>query len=145
MRNTFTNPLDASTYEWDMNHSEEEGMGKARNITRAANTGNTGAVRQQGDDGPLIISLSGKILKRSQLQAFWMWFNLCRTQTIHFEDYDGQKYEVQITSFIPRRLRKLSHSGTRDPAMPHHYYEYTMTMEVYRLIAGDMFATGVQP
>lgn len=162
MRNRFTNPNNVrvatsplaaplrgwnaggTTYDWEQNHTAEEGMGQARNISRAANTGSTGAVKQQGDDGPLIVSLSGTILKRSQLRAFWAWFELCRTQTIYFTDYDGQEYEVQITSFVPKRVRKLSYSG-RDSTMAHHYYEYTMTMEVYVLKAGDMLAAGVTP
>lgn len=144
MRNTFTNPADDSTYEWPVNHESEEATGKARNITRAANTGHTGAVKQQGDDGPATITLAGKIDLRSQLQAFWMWYELCNSQTIYFTDYDGQKYEVQITAFQPKRVRKLSFTG-RDPGMPHHYYEYTMVMEIYRFIEGDMADTGVTP
>lgn len=141
-RNKFTNPASGTVYTWDQNHQEEQETGKARNITRTANTGNVGAVKQQGDDGGVTLKLAGKILKRSQLQQFWAWYELCRTQTIYFEDYDGQKYEVQITSFQPKRVAKLSFTG-RDPSMPHHYYEYTMEMEVYRFIAGDMFTTGV--
>jgi hypothetical protein len=144
MQNRFTNPADNSHYDWPQNHTDEEGMGKARNITRAANTGNTGAVKQQGDDGPLVVSLSGKIQHRAQLQAFWLWFNLCKTQTIYFRDFDSQEYEVQIVSFVPKRIRKLSFSG-KDPSMPYHYYEYTMTMEVYGVRAGDLAATGVTP
>lgn len=144
MQNKFTNPATGLEYSWDMNHETEEATGKTRNISRAANTGLTGAVKQQGDDGPLILNYSGKIMKRSQLQQFWAWYELCESQTIIFTDYDGQSYEVQITSFLPTRVRKLSFTG-RDPSLPHHYYTYTMTMGVYRLISGDMAIATVGP
>lgn len=143
-RNRFTNPADGSHYDWPVNHSEEEPTGKTRSITRAANTGNVGAVRQQGDDGATVLSYTGTINTRAQLQQFWAWYVLSRTQTIYFTDYDGQEYEVQITGFQPKRVRKLT-SVSRDAGMPHHYYTYTITMEVLGFLAGDMDAAGVTP
>jgi hypothetical protein len=143
-RNQFINPQNGVVYSWLVNHSEEQAAGKARNITRTAPTGATGLVRQQGDDGPYLIQLAGKILDRSQLQMFWLCYATCRTQTLHFLDYDNQRYEVQITDFAPQRVRK-ENSPQRDPTTPLHYWTYTMTLEVYAFIAGDMHDAGVTP
>jgi hypothetical protein len=143
-QNKFINPANNYTYAWLVNHSEEEETGKARNITRTAPTSGVGLVRQQGDDGPYLLKLSGTILDRSQLVAFWQWYAFCRIQTIDFEDFDGQRYEVQITDFAPKRIRKLF-SPQRDPSTPNHYWTYTMTLEVYTFKAGDMASVGVTP
>lgn len=143
-RNKFTNPATAEEYSWVINHSDEEAFGKARNITESAPTGNVGLVKQQGDDGPLIKTLSGTILDRSQYQAMWQWFNLCASQTIYFTDFDGQKFEVQITSFLPQLHRKLT-AASRDPSMPSSYWTYTISLEVYACLEGDLAEAGVTP
>lgn len=141
-RNRFVNPGTGTTYLWPSGHSEEEPTGKLRSITRTANTGLVGAVRQQGEDGAVVLKYTGTINTRAQVQQFWVWYNLCRNQTIFFYDYDDQGYEVQITELQIRRKRKLSYSG-RDPSIPHHYYEYNITMEVFTVLQGDMM--GVAP
>jgi hypothetical protein len=142
MRDRFTNPATGTFYDWPLNHDEEDESGKARNITRTAPTGSVGLIKQQGDDGPLLLHLKGKILKRAQLAAFWSWFELSRTQTIYFRDFDNQQYEVQITSFAPQRHRKLSFpSPGNDPST--HYWTYSMELEVYRVISGDL--AGITP
>jgi hypothetical protein len=145
MRNRFTDPAAVvAAYDWPINHNEEEESGKARNITRTAPTGNVGLVKQQGDDGPFILKLKGHIKTRAQYAAFWQWYQLCRTQTIYFRDFDNQQYEVQITSFLPTRLRRHSYPGPGlDPY--DHYWTYTMELEVYRFISGVMQAAGVTP
>lgn len=144
VRNKFINPANGVEYAWLVNHDEEQAAGKSRNITRTAPTADTGLVKQQGDDGPYLINVSGKILDRSQLVMFWLCYATCRTQTLHFLDFDGQRYEVQITDFAPQRVRK-EYSPSRDPSTPMHYWTYTMTMEVYSFIAGDMATAGVTP
>jgi hypothetical protein len=136
MRNRFTNPANGATYDWLKNHSEEDGAGKTRNIERTANTGSVGAVKQQGDDGPLLLRWKGTILQRSQLQAMWTWWNLCRTQTIYLRDFDGEEYEGQITSFVPQRHSTLR--NPRDPSAPLHYWTYDFEFEIYRVISGDL-------
>jgi len=143
-RNRFTNPATGAVYDWHVNHDEEDELGKTRSISRAGLTSNVGMVRQQAEDGPLVLRYRGKILDRAQFQQMWAWFQLSRTQTILFTDFDGQQFEVQITSFTPKRVRKLT-SPQRDPSTPLHYWEYGIEMEVYRLVAGDLQAVGVTP
>lgn len=141
-RDRFQNPVNGQVWDWPTGHNEEEPTTKSRNITRTANTGNIGAVRQQGDDGALLLKFHGTALHRVQVQGFWAWYAMCRTQTIYFWDYDDQGYEVQITELSVRRKRKLSYTGP-DPSIPFHFYEYDITMEVYAVLAGDML--GVAP
>lgn len=141
-RNRFTNPANNASYDWPQNHDSEETTGKVRNITRSAPTGLTGAVKQQGDDGPLVLKLSGVITRRSQFQQMWAWYALCRTQTIYFTDFDGQMYEVQIVGFEPQRVRNMYRAGF-DP--PDYHWRYSISMEVHRFLAGDLAAVGVTP
>lgn len=144
MRCRLTNPATGSFYDFHVNPDQEDPMGKTRNISRTAPTGNVGLVRQQGDESPMVIGIHGKIMHRVQWTELWNAYRLCETQTIHYRDWDGNEYEVQITSFTPTRVRKLSYSG-RDPSLPYHYYTYDMTMEVLRFISGDLATVGVTP
>lgn len=140
-RNKFTDPLTLASWDWPINHDEEQEVAKTRNISRSATTNNVGVVRQQGDDGPLTMKFSGTILHRSQLREFWRWYALCRTQTIYFTDFDGQEYEVQITGFAPTRHRTLL--NPRDDSAPLHYWTYSIDLDVYKLRVGDMRDMGV--
>lgn len=144
MQCRFTNPATGTFYDFQVNPDQEDPMGKTRKVSRTAPTGNVGLVRQQGDESPMVIGIHGKILHRLQWQAFWATYRLCQTQTVNYRDWDGNVYEVQITAFNPVRVRKLSFSG-RDPSLPHHYYTYDMTLEVYRFISGDLADAGVTP
>lgn len=140
-RNRFTNPANGAFYDWSINHESEEEFGKERSIEERSNTGNVGLTRTQGADGTLVLRYEGTILTRAQYVAMWQWYALCRTQTIYFTDCDGQEYEVQITSFKPKRVR-VAHNP-RDAGMRLHKYEYTIEMHVYALRAGDLVGTGV--
>lgn len=140
-RNRFTNPATGVTWTWPIGHSDEQPTTKTRSIQRTANTAVVGAVRQQGDDGPIILKFSGTILQRVQLQQFWAWYALGKTQSIFFYDFDDQGYEVLITELSVTRKRKLSHTG-RDPSMPFHFYTYDITMEVLSVLQGDMVGVG---
>lgn len=142
-RNRFVDPASGISYEWQINHTEESDQGKTRNITRTASTAGVGVIRQQGDDGQLVLKFSGSILHRAQFRGMWQWYQLCRTQTIYFYDFDNQGYEVQITSFQYTRKRTLR--NPRDPTTPYHYWTYTMEMEVYNVLGGDLAYAGVTP
>jgi hypothetical protein len=140
-RDRFVNPVSGEVYSWHINHSDEEEVSKERSITRTSNTGNVGVVRQQGDDGPLLLRFTGSILHRAQLVAMWRFYAMCHSQTIHFYDFDDQAYEVQIIAFSPVRKRTLR--NPRDSSAPMHYWTYSITMEVYAYINGDMRDAGV--
>lgn len=131
--NRFT-ASDSTTYDWLINHDEEEAFGRARNIEHTALLKGTGLVIQQADDGPLLIKVSGTIFHTSQIQAFDSWFARTRTETIHFRDFAGDVYEVIITAFQPKRQRTLR--NPRDASAPLWYWKYTMEMEVLTIVSG---------
>jgi len=135
-RNIFHDPAgNRPDYSWAINHSEEEEFGKSRNIEHGANTGGTGLVKQQSDDSPLVMQFTGTILTKAQVTEMIAWFQLCNSQTIHFTDYAGDKYEVIISIFKPTRHRTIR--NPRDFAnAPYWYWKYEISMEVIRVIDG---------
>jgi hypothetical protein len=121
-------------YPWPINHSDEDEVGRDRNITLEANTGNVGLVKQQGELTPLTFRYSGTILTRAQLSQMLFWFTKCETHSIDFTDFAGDSYEVLITSFKPTRHRTLR--NPRDPGAPLWYWTYTIEMMVLTVRAG---------
>jgi hypothetical protein len=134
--NQFINPATGATYSWAINHHEESEFGRARAMQRTApsKTG-TGLGRQQGEDSPMILQLKGVILQKAQLDTFISWYALCETQTIYFQDFAGERYEVIITSFKPTR-RAVARNHQDLANMPLWVYDYTMEMEVVRALIG---------
>jgi hypothetical protein len=135
-RNRFIDNLTAETYDWPVNHSEEERMGKERTVAHGAPTGNLGLIRQQGESQPMVLQLTGTIFHASQHAAMWNWFERCQSRTIDFIDTAGDHYEVLITSFMPQRRRTLS--NPRDPSIRLHYWSYTIAMEVLDFKSGAL-------
>lgn len=141
--NQFIDPAgNVSTFNWPINHKAENTGGKERNIQHGANTANVGLIKQQSDDSPMVLEYTGRILEEAQNEAFWEWYELSDSQTIYFYDFAGAQYEVQITSYKPIRVgvAKNPRGGTTNP---YHVYDYTIRMEVYRILAGP--AMGVAP
>lgn len=130
-RNRFTDPAAVlSTYDWAINHSEEEARDQKRNLERTTTTNGMGFVRQQGEVSPDILRFKGTILARDQLDKMQAFYDLCNTQTIFFRDFEGDDFEVLITSFNPIRVR--TSLNPRDPTIPYHFWRYTIEMEVIR-------------
>jgi hypothetical protein len=137
VRNRFTDraPGGLGSYDWHVNHDEEEDGGKNREITLSANTSGLGLVRQQGAPDPFTFKLSGAILHQDQYTKFWRYFDACQSRTIFWRDFTGDEYEVVITSFTPRRIRG---QNTADPTIPHHFWRYTMELQVLRVESGSL-------
>lgn len=141
--NQFQDPAGVrTTYDWVVNHSEEEEFGKERNIEHSAPTGGVGLVRQQGADAPMVLELRGVIFHEAQYQEFWAWWKLSRTQTIYFHDFAGDSYEVVFTSFKPTRHRTIRNPKDYSNA-PYWFWRYTMRLEVVRFIDGPLATAGV--
>ncbi|MBW7998501.1 MAG: hypothetical protein FVQ81_18395 [Candidatus Glassbacteria bacterium] len=134
-RNEFENPSNAKKYSWQVNHSTEDDVGKARTVESSANTANTGLNPQQADDQPLLLKYAGTIFHKAQLEEMIGWFNLCATQTIYFHDFAGESYEVLITSFKPVRHRTI-HNPKDFANAPLWFWKYTIEMRVVRVIDG---------
>jgi hypothetical protein len=142
MQNRFIDPATGDTYDWEANHSDEQELVKARNMTYTAPTGLVGLVKQQGANDPVILKFTGTISKRSMFQTMLHWYHLCAEQTIHFRDFDGEVYEVQITHFAPTRHRNLYRA---DRTNHQHYWTYEIELEVYKFIDGDYADAGIGP
>lgn len=125
------------TYNFQVNHDEEETFGRTRNVTKTANTANTGLVRQQGARDALTLHLSGKLLHAAQHDEMWAWYELCDEQTIYFEDFVGTTFEVTITSFNPVRKRVVRNQADIANA-PMHYWAYTLELDVVRIVSGPL-------
>jgi hypothetical protein len=133
MRNKFIDPKTGNDYSWEINHSEEEETGQERSVEDGANTANTGLLPQQADDQPLIFRYTGTIFSKAQIEEMIGWFRLCKTQTIRFEDFAGEEYEVLITSFKAQRRRTVK--NPRDFAnAPLWYWKYTIEMRVITIL-----------
>lgn len=130
----FVNPSNGDEYLWPVNHFTEEGAGVQRTVTKGANTASTGLVRQQADDQPFTFQLGGTIFSPAQLEAFKEWYILCKTQTIYFYKFDGDKYEVTITDFKPSQKYTVKNPKSADA--PLWYWTYTMSLDVVRVIEG---------
>lgn len=135
-RNVFVDPAgNRAAYNWSINHSEEQEVSKSRSVEHGANTANTGFVRQQSDEQPIVLRFSGVILTEAQVVEMIQWWKLCDTQTIHLHDFAGDQYEVIITKFSPTRHRTIFNG--RDPTnAPNWYWRYEIEMDVVRVIAG---------
>lgn len=143
-RVAFIDPATGTTYEWHRGYEAEEDSGKTRQISGQANTGQTGRVRQQGDDGPYVRTVTGKIVHAAQRQQFWEWYELCKTQTIHLRDHDGAVYEGQIVALNMHPVRRLPNLAP-DQNLRHVYYEYSLAFDVYDFVSGAMAEAGLTP
>jgi hypothetical protein len=137
MRNRFLDPSTGQSYEWVINHREEEEFGRERDIEVTAPTGrgNIPHIRQQGDDSPLRKTLQGVILDPGQHDAFVLFWNISRFQTIYFRDFTGEESEVLITAYKPTKHGVLR-NARGGAVMPNFIYRYTITMDVLRVLTG---------
>jgi hypothetical protein len=142
-RNYFINPGTLEVYRWHLNHKPDgdKGTAKKRTIEGTANTGAVGLVRQQGADEPLVLKREGTLFNLEQEEAMWRWYELCKSQTIFFVEFNGDAYEVQITSF------SVTRKGTGGPTRggERFYATYEVEMEVYTVLTGVLAAAGVGP
>lgn len=154
--NIFSDPGGPlGTWAWPINHNEEEESTRSLAIEHTANTAQgvgqpnaagTGLVRQQGDPQPLTLRYSGSIMRREHFVEMLKWTEACRTRTIHFTDFAGEKYEVLITSFQPRRVRVMKNRGGQAGTPESLYYwNYSIEMEVVTFIDGVYSEAGVTP
>jgi hypothetical protein len=134
VRLTDLAPGGLGDYSWPANYSEEGEFGRRRNYERTASTSGVGVVRQQGDDGPVVISVTGTILEKDQHSFFCAFMKIGKLRTLIFTDFEGHQYEVLMTAYLPTRQRAAR--NPRDPSILLHYYKYQMEMEAVRVLSG---------
>ncbi len=105
-----------------------------------APTSNIGLIPQQGAATPLIFTIKGRFFddnQHAQNLAFW---ELCEGQSIYWQKFNGDKYEVMITDYEANQIR-----ASRNPKFPDKSYiwEFTLTMRVLTALTGPY--VGVVP
>lgn len=141
--NRFEDPATGETYDWHVNHAEEEDSGRTRNIDLSGNTSGLGLVRQQGEKPPISLRWRGSILHNAQLVEMWRWFEKCEDRTIRLRDFAGDYYEGTITAFQPQRKRGENRNDRANA--PLHYWSYTLEFQVLRVLDGALADAGVTP
>lgn len=132
---------DLADFEFPVNPSEEDDFGKRRNVDHGGLTGDTGFVRQQSDDSPLILRCTGVIFHESMHAALVQWFAKSKNQTLDLIDHVGDRYEVIMTEYIPARKRTVR--NPRDPQnATYHYWRYSMTFEIITVKSGPWVGVG---
>ena len=139
---TFTDPRTANTYAWPANPNIENTASKARIIERTSNTGNVGSMKQQGDDGPLILDWQIIVQSVTMETALWQWYTLSKLQTIYVADWDLEQWEGQIIMLSRQRVASGSIPAG---GVTSEYATYQMQFEVYRCISGVLATAGVTP
>lgn len=140
----FTNPRTGGTYTWPINPGYDgvtQAMQKQRQIQRTSNTGNVGATKQQGDDGPAIMHWEPLIFHQAHETALWQWYVLCKTQTIYLTDWNGETFEGQIITLGRQWVGAIA--GPGDTTARRGYAKYVFEFEVYRFVSGVLASAGV--
>lgn len=141
---SFTDPKTGNIYVWERNPNPdgESPFGRTIPIARTPTTNGGFQVWQQGDPGPMVRQMKGRILTLHQFVEFWAWFKLSLHQTIWLHDGLSGKYEGQITSFQPQLVGVAR--NPRDPAgAPNNVWDYTMDFTVMAALEGyEVFAWG---
>lgn len=143
---TFTDPKTAETYMWPVNPNPDavtQPAQRQRNISRTSNTSNIGVVRQQGDDGPLIIHWEFNVYHRAHEEALWLWYERSRSQSIYLTDWDGDTYNGQIIALGRQQIGVLD--GPFDAHTRLFYAKYTFEFEVWTFVGGLLAEAGVTP
>lgn len=143
---TFTNPATGAQYVWPHNPPPDgitQPSQKQRQIDRASSTGNVGATKQQGDDGPYILHWEPLVFTAAHEEALFTWYALCDTQTIYLTDWNGEEYEGQIVTLGRQQIGALG--GPGDTSQRLFYSKFIFEFEVYRFISGPLAAAGVRP
>lgn len=130
------------TYNFHINHSEEDEFGVKVSYQRTATTAGVGFVRQMGEPQPAIFRLKGTILQRVQYQEMWSyWYEangaaVGPARTLHFVDQLSARFEVLFTAFNPIRHRAGLNPRGATPNEKLVYWTYEMELEVIRDISG---------
>lgn len=127
------------TYTWDVNASEVDGPNRPSTMQYEGKAGGQGIIPTQGADQPMIFSLTGSIIHKRQFLAFWHYRYI--RNSFYWTDEEGNVFEVTMTGFEPKKVRVARNYA--DSSIPLHKWTYTMTLQVLRVISGDLVAVPV--
>jgi len=139
--NQFFDPVTATTYNWAINESDQDGPRHGGNVDFDGKASSIGVIGTQGEDQALLITLTGTILTQDQYRKF-LFFSKIKN-SFRFIDSIGNQYEVSMTEFSPK-VERVAMNYMDPTYMPHHKYTYTMQLWVLRTLAGDLFSQGIR-
>lgn len=137
--NQFYDPVLPETYDWRINHLSQTGPSREDNTSYEGKSGTLGVMGFQGQDQPLIIELKGRILYKDEYKKFWEYRH--KTNSFKFTDFEGNSYEVTMTGLTMEKIRVAW--NLQDPNMRYHVWDYTMTLRILTIIAGDFAGLGI--
>lgn len=123
----------AATYNWTINHHEEEEVQNSRGITDGAPTSDIGLLPQQGPPKPLVFQWKGTLFTQADKDAMDSWFELCESQSIYLNDFNSNQYEILITDWNVKRTPVAWNHRGQVPWI----WDYTITIRVLTVLAGD--------
>jgi hypothetical protein len=130
------------TYNWPINHAEEDARSRQITVERTATTDGIGFVRQLGAVSPYTLRWKGTILDKSQHDKMMAYFDESNglgsgpRRTVHLVDQLGIRYEGWFTMFNPIRVRTSSNPRGTTPEERMVYWTYDMEFEVVRIVSG---------
>lgn len=135
--NRLYNVAGAINFAFAINHSEEDALVLRRQYEPGAPT-TVSLVRHQGAGEPLRLTLRGTILDPAQKAALDVLYGFCDQDTLTYEDYAQESYEVIITSW-DARMERARNPLTRGL----HVWRFTLELEVVSVVAGSLPNSGV--
>jgi hypothetical protein len=128
-RAALINPASGVRVVFEISPSEEQQSRRVRTVTRARPAASgwrpVTPTLQQGARGPLTKQFNGLAPSRAQHEMLLAFRRLSESQTVIFEDPDGNSYEVQVTTYEPTRR-----SVVRGPRGGSEVWGYSLTLQV---------------
>lgn len=132
--NQFIDPAGVvPTYNWTINHTEEEEVQNSRQMSDGAPTSDIGLLPQQGPPKPLRFQWKGTIFTQTDFDQMVFWWVLCENHSIYLNDFNNSQYEILIEDFNPKRHPVAWNKRGGIPWI----WDYTIIMRVLTVISGD--------
>lgn len=135
--NRLYNAAAGVSFAFAINHSEEEPLVLRRQYEPGA-PATVGLSRQQAAD-TLRLTLRGTILDPAQKTALDTLYDFCEQDTLAYEDYARELYEVVIVSWDARPERVARNPLTSGLFV----WRFSLELEVVTVLAGSLFNSGV--
>lgn len=141
VQNNFYDPVASTSYDWHINHAEEEGPSRPDNISAEGKQAEDDSPSQlvQGAGDALKIVLSGTILHSLQYKKFWEFKGI--SNSFRYTSYHGDEFEVTMSGLEMTKNRV--NYNPQDASMRFHTWSYTMVLTILSINAGDLYDAGV--
>lgn len=123
----FTDPTDASTYEFPINPNADGSLQYEKQINYKNTTAPDGkTLIYEGLDQPKATSFSGTILTEDQYNAMVLWFN--KRHQIQLVDDLGRIFMIYITGFKPQRKLSRTYPWRHDYTVDYTIVDWSVVI-----------------